>query len=60
MIVAVLAGGSLLGVYGMLLAIPLAACGKIMLTDVVMPAVNAWLKGERPDPLPIDPGGGTS
>ncbi|QOJ18034.1 MAG: AI-2E family transporter [Phycisphaeraceae bacterium] len=59
-IVAVLAGGSLLGVYGMLLAIPLAACGKIMLTDVVMPAVNAWLKGERPDPLPIDPGGGTS
>ena len=37
---AVLAGGSVLGVYGMLLAIPAAACGKILVTEVLMPRVN--------------------
>ena len=52
-VVAVLAGGSLLGVYGMLLAIPIAACGKILITEVIAPHVNAWLKGERRDPLPF-------
>ncbi len=55
-VVAVLAGGSLLGVYGMLLAIPLAACLKILITDVLAPRVDQWLKGERPDPLPIERG----
>jgi predicted PurR-regulated permease PerM len=54
-VVAVLAGGSLLGVYGMLLAIPLAACAKILIVDVLMPRIDEWLKGERPDPLPIEP-----
>ncbi len=52
-IVVVLAGGSIMGVYGMLLAIPVAACGKILLTDVLFPKIDAWLKGEREDPLPI-------
>lgn len=53
-IVVVLAGGSLMGVYGMLLAIPIGACGKILLTDVLFPRIDAWLKGERDDPLPIE------
>ncbi|MHC5112822.1 MAG: AI-2E family transporter [Planctomycetota bacterium] len=53
-LVVVLAGGSVLGVYGMLLAIPLAACGKILITDVLLPIIHAWTKGERSDPLPID------
>ena len=53
-IVAVLAGGSVLGVYGMLLAIPLAACGKILVTDVLLPNVRAWARGEIADPLPIE------
>jgi predicted PurR-regulated permease PerM len=55
-VVAVLAGGALMGVYGMLLAIPLAACIKILITDVLAPRVDQWLKGERPDPLPIERG----
>lgn len=55
-VVAVLAGGALLGVYGMLLSIPIAACLKILITDVLAPRVNEWLKGERPDPLPLDRG----
>lgn len=53
-IVAVLAGGSVLGVYGMLLAIPLAACGKILVTDVLLHNVRAWARGEIADPLPIE------
>ena len=53
-LVAVLAGGSVMGVYGMLLAIPAAACGKILATEVLLPKVRAWTKGEARDPLPID------
>ena len=52
-IVTVLAGGSVLGVYGMLLAIPLAACGKILVTEMLLPNVRAWTRGEIADPLPI-------
>ena len=55
-LVAVLAGGSVLGGYGMLLAIPLAACCKILFTDLLMPRIRAWTKGEARDPLPIDSG----
>jgi len=55
-VVAVLAGGTLLGVYGMLLAIPIAACGKILLVEVLFPKIDAWLRGERSDPLPIERG----
>ncbi|HRQ74765.1 MAG TPA: AI-2E family transporter [Phycisphaerales bacterium] len=52
-IVAVLAGGSIMGVYGMLLAIPVAACLKILITDVLLPRIRAWTRGEVKDPLPI-------
>lgn len=53
-LVAVLAGGSVLGVYGMLLAIPAAACGKILLIEMVLPRIDEWTRGERSDPLPLD------
>jgi len=39
---AVLAGGSLAGLYGMLLAVPTAACLKILLTAELMPRLRAW------------------
>ena len=55
-VVAVLAGGALLGVYGMLLAIPLAACMKILVIRVVLPRLRAWTRGDVADPLPIDDG----
>ncbi len=52
--VAVLAGGSVLGAYGMLLAIPVAACIKILITDVLLPKIHLWARGEADDPLPFD------
>ena len=52
-LVAVLAGGSVGGVYGMILAIPVAACLKIIITDVVLPKIHAWTEGDAEDPLPI-------
>ncbi len=51
-VVAVLAGGSIMGIYGMLLGIPVAACLKVIVTDVLLPKVRAWASGESPDPLP--------
>ena len=52
--VAVLAGGSVLGAYGMLLAIPVAACIKILIQESLLPKVHAWARGEADDPLPFD------
>ncbi len=52
--VAVLAGGSVLGAYGMLLAIPVAACIKILIQEVLLPKFHAWTRGEADDPLPFD------
>jgi predicted PurR-regulated permease PerM len=52
--VAVLAGGSVLGAYGMLLAIPVAACIKILIQNRLLPKVRAWARGEADDPLPFD------
>jgi predicted PurR-regulated permease PerM len=52
--VAVLAGAALAGVYGMLLSIPVAACLKIYLREVVMPRLRAWSSGRVNDPLPFD------
>ncbi|NBX26336.1 MAG: AI-2E family transporter, partial [Planctomycetes bacterium] len=52
--VAVLAGAALAGVYGMLLSIPVAACLKIYLREVVMPRLRAWSSGRANDPLPFD------
>ncbi|MEM8835374.1 MAG: AI-2E family transporter [Planctomycetota bacterium] len=50
---ATLAGGVLLGVYGLLLAIPLAACIKILVIDVFLPRYRMWAAGEARDPLPL-------
>jgi len=46
-------GGVLAGFYGLLLAIPVAACLKVALTDVFWPRVVAWKEGQVPDPLPF-------
>ncbi|MEC8320595.1 MAG: AI-2E family transporter [Planctomycetota bacterium] len=51
-VVAILAGGSLAGLYGMLLAVPVAACIKIALREIVMPAIRNWSEGRSKDPLP--------
>lgn len=48
-----IAGGALAGVYGLLLAIPVAACVRILLKEVVFPRINLWVRGEAKDVLPI-------
>ncbi|QQS08567.1 MAG: AI-2E family transporter [Phycisphaerales bacterium] len=48
-----IAGGSLMGVYGLLIAIPLAACIKILIIEVFWPRFRAWSHGKAPDVLPI-------
>ncbi|MFN5945443.1 MAG: AI-2E family transporter [Phycisphaerae bacterium] len=55
-IFASIAGGSLAGFYGLLLAIPIAACIKILVEEIVVPHVKAWAKGERGDLLPVGRG----
>ena len=49
-----IAGGVLAGFYGLLLAIPVAACIKILMKEVVWPRVNQWLAGRVADPLPFE------
>ncbi len=53
---AVLAGGVLFGIYGVLIAIPVAACLKILIREVVWPRFVAWVEGRAKDPLPLDSG----
>lgn len=53
-VVAILAGGSVAGVYGMLLAIPVAACGKIAAKRLLLPRIKEWARGRASDPLPLD------
>lgn len=48
-----LAGGILAGIYGLLLAIPVAACVKILLRELFWPRFHAWLRGEEKDFLPF-------
>jgi predicted PurR-regulated permease PerM len=48
-----LAGGALAGIYGLLIAIPIAACIRILLNEVFWPRFRQWARGERPDFLPI-------
>ncbi len=55
-LVAVLAGGVIMGIYGMILAIPVMACLKIVFTDVLLPRVEAWARGKVKDILPIGNG----
>jgi predicted PurR-regulated permease PerM len=40
--VAVIAGGSLMGLYGMLLAVPVAACVRILGEEVLIPRLRRW------------------
>ncbi len=51
---ATLAGGALFGVFGMLIAIPLAACVKILIVEIVWPSFKEWAEGRSQDPLPIE------
>jgi predicted PurR-regulated permease PerM len=48
-----IAGGVLAGFYGLLLAIPVAACVKILLKEVFWPRFRAWAEGRERDFLPI-------
>ncbi len=48
-----LAGGVLGGVYGLLVAIPVAACLKIVIREVLWPKVQEWAQGRAKDPLPL-------
>lgn len=48
-----IAGGVLAGVYGLLLAIPVAACIKILLHEVFWPRFKAWSEGKEEDLLPV-------
>ena len=48
-----IAGGALAGVYGLLLAIPVTACLKIVLREIVWPRFQRWAAGKSPDPLPL-------
>lgn len=50
---AVLSGALLGGFYGVLLAIPIGACFKIVLKEVLMPRFRAWAEGRARDFLPI-------
>lgn len=51
---ATIAGGAIGGIYGLLLAIPLAACIKILLNEVFWPRFQRWATGKERDFLPID------
>jgi predicted PurR-regulated permease PerM len=48
-----LAGGALFGVFGLLIAIPIAACLKILVQEVFWPRFKAWAEGREKDFLPI-------
>lgn len=48
-----IAGGVLAGIYGLLLAIPVAACIKILLHEVFWPRFKAWSEGKEQDLLPV-------
>lgn len=48
-----LAGGALAGVYGLLLAIPIAACLRVLMKEVFWPRFRAWAEGRAEDVLPI-------
>lgn len=49
-----LAGGALLGLFGLLIAIPLAACIRILVREVLVPRYREWTAGKRLDFLPLD------
>lgn len=47
------AGGVLFGLFGLLIAIPLAACLKIFVVEVFWPVFRDWSEGKRKDLLPF-------
>ena len=49
-----LAGGALFGIFGLLIAIPIAACVKILIQEIFWPRFKEWAEGRAADPLPID------
>ena len=49
-----LAGGALFGVFGLLIAIPIAACVKILIQEIFWPRFKEWAEGRADDPLPIE------
>ncbi|VAX42538.1 hypothetical protein MNBD_PLANCTO03-1997 [hydrothermal vent metagenome] len=48
-----LAGGVLFGIFGLLIAIPIAACLKILIQEVFWPRFKDWAEGREKDFLPI-------
>jgi predicted PurR-regulated permease PerM len=48
-----IAGGTLAGVYGLLLAIPIAACIRVLMKEIFWPRFRAWAEGRAEDVLPI-------
>ena len=55
-----LAGGVLAGIYGLLIAIPVAACIKILLKELFWPRFKDWAEGRRKDFLPLEEAPGKS
>lgn len=55
-----IAGGALAGLYGILLAIPVGACAKILIREVLWPPFRDWAQGKSADPLPLGGGGSGS
>lgn len=49
-----LAGGALFGVFGLLIAIPIAACVKIIIQEILWPEFKEWAEGRAEDPLPLE------
>ncbi len=49
-----LAGGALFGIFGLLIAIPIAACVKILIQEIFWPRFKEWAEGRAADPLPIE------
>lgn len=43
-VIVILIGGTLGGIYGLLLCIPIAACAKILFTELVLPRLHQWAK----------------
>ena len=49
-----IAGGVLFGVFGLLIAIPIAACLKILIQEIFWPRFQDWAEGRASDVLPIE------
>jgi predicted PurR-regulated permease PerM len=53
---ALIAGGASLGMFGILISLPLAATIAILFREFVVPALTAWVEEERPPAPPPTPG----